>query len=93
MWRHHGLEDERQNKNVNDLVALPSPLPKNFWICQKAKVRVAMRDAPSPRFASRESRRATQTIAFNREDYEILDFSRKNRVIAVFIPLKRHCTL
>jgi hypothetical protein len=44
MWRRHGLEDERQNNNVNDLASLPSLLPESSWIYQKAKVRMAMRE-------------------------------------------------
>jgi hypothetical protein len=42
--RHHGLQDECQNKNINDLASPPSSLPENSWVYQKAKVRIAMRN-------------------------------------------------
>jgi len=44
MWRHHGFQDERQNKNINDVASFPSLLPESSQGYHKAKPGVAMRN-------------------------------------------------
>jgi len=42
MWRHHGFQDEHQNKNINDVASFPSLLPESSQGYHKAKPGVAM---------------------------------------------------